>query len=190
MYRKYKDAWLVELLFDDLLTWNNFLAESRTLGPLGLVSLGSDTIDGYGDAAAGQMQGARYESGLDNSPMYDGSSYFNANLSAVGSLATGQMELYDVGFASMFVQEAEALAALAPLAGRPAAVADKLRDRAGHQRQLIKQHLWDDSRGIFINKWYTEADGVAGLTGPLLCAARGNATTIRSMRLTLLLLRS
>lgn len=41
----------------------------RMLGPLGIVSLGSDTIDGYTDAAAGQMQGARYESGLDNSPM-------------------------------------------------------------------------------------------------------------------------
>jgi hypothetical protein len=35
-------------------------------------SPGSDTIDGYVDAAAGEMQGARYESGLDNSPMYDG----------------------------------------------------------------------------------------------------------------------
>ena len=41
----------------------------RMLGPLGIVSLGSDTIDGYVDAAAGQMQGARFESGLDNSPM-------------------------------------------------------------------------------------------------------------------------
>lgn len=47
-----------------------FVAE-RMLGPLGIVSLGSDTIDGYVDAAAGQMQGARFESGLDNSPMWD-----------------------------------------------------------------------------------------------------------------------
>ena len=41
-------------------------------GPLGLVSLGSDHIDGYRDSAAGTMQGARFESGLDNSPMYGG----------------------------------------------------------------------------------------------------------------------
>ena len=111
MFRKYGDGWLVELLFDDLVRWNDFMAENRAMGPLGLISLGSDTIDGFVDYSAGKMQGARYESGLDNSPMYDGV-FFNKNLSAKGSLSIGQMELYDVGFSSMFVQEAEALATL------------------------------------------------------------------------------
>ena len=69
MYNKFKDLWIVELLFDDLLAWNDWFVAERTLGPLGIVSLGSDTIDGYKDAAAGVMQGARFESGLDNSPM-------------------------------------------------------------------------------------------------------------------------
>jgi putative isomerase len=64
MYNKFKDLWIVELLFDDLLAWNTWFVEERMLGPLGIISLGSDTIDGYKDAAAGQMQGARYESGL------------------------------------------------------------------------------------------------------------------------------
>ena len=50
-------------------SWNDWFVKERMLGPLGIVSLGSDTIDGYTDAAAGSMQGARYESGLDNSPM-------------------------------------------------------------------------------------------------------------------------
>ena len=71
MHNKYPgETWLVRLLFDDLLGWNDWMARARTLGPLGIVSLGSDTIDGYGDYSAGAMQGARYESGLDNSPMY------------------------------------------------------------------------------------------------------------------------
>lgn len=69
MYRKYADAWLVELLFDDLYQWNTWFLSSRALGPLGIVSLGSDGVDGYHDYSAGEMQGARYESGLDNSPM-------------------------------------------------------------------------------------------------------------------------
>ena len=69
MYNKFKDLWIVELLFDDLLAWNDWFVAERMLGPLGIVSLGSDTIDGYKDAAAGVMQGARFESGLDNSPM-------------------------------------------------------------------------------------------------------------------------
>jgi hypothetical protein len=69
MYKKFKDLWIVELLFDDLLAWNDWFVDNRMLGPLGIVSLGSDTIDGYHDFSPGTMQGARFESGLDNSPM-------------------------------------------------------------------------------------------------------------------------
>ena len=56
------------------------------------------------------------------------------------------MRLYDVGFASMVAMEAEALAELAPLAGRTEAVA-RLRARAATQRGLIAAHLWDAQGG-------------------------------------------
>ena len=58
LYRKYQDKWLVELLLDDLLDWNNWFVEKRTLQPAGLICLGGAS-----------MQNARFESGLDNSPM-------------------------------------------------------------------------------------------------------------------------
>ena len=92
MYKKYNDTWLVELLYDDLVAWNSWFVDERMLGPLGLVSLGSDTIDGYTDFAPGTMQGARFESGLDNSPMYDGE-FFEPNLKQDGSYKIGQMTL-------------------------------------------------------------------------------------------------
>ena len=57
------------------------------------------------------MQGARFESGLDNSPMYDGEFFDNA---------TSLMQLVDVGMSSMVVQEAEALAELAAVVDRSA----------------------------------------------------------------------
>ena len=156
MYNKYKDAWLVLLLFEDLLEWNTWFLTARALGPLGLVSLGSDTYDGYVDWSSGAMQGARYESGLDNSPMYDGEdSLFVKNVSHEGAKLIGQMTLYDVGMASMFVQEAEALAALAPIAGKPELAAE-LRERAAAQRALIAKYLWDDSPHgqIFANRFW------------------------------------
>ena len=59
------------------------------------------------------MQGARYESGLDNSPMYDGE-FFASNVTADGAFMVGQMELYDVGMAGMAAMEAEALTAPTP----------------------------------------------------------------------------
>jgi len=152
IYGKYKDEWLVSLLFDDLLKWNDWFVSSRTLGPLGIVSLGSDTIDGYDDSSAGTMQGARYESGLDNSPMYDGT-FFNKTVIGDGAFSVGQMEMYDVGMASMFVQEAESLATLATMLGRDAE-ATKLRARAAAQRKLIAANLWDSEGGIFTNRFW------------------------------------
>ena len=98
------------------------------------------------------MQGARFESGLDNSPMYDGE-MFNASVKTIGSYTIGQMELYDVGFASMFVSEAEALATLAGVVGKADDVA-KFKARAASQRALISAFMWDKEGGIYTNlRW-------------------------------------
>ena len=70
-----------------------------TLDPMR--SPGSDTIDGYVDAAAGEMQGARYESGLDNSPMYDGE-FFEKNLKSHGTYSIGQMAMCGGGVQAFF----------------------------------------------------------------------------------------
>ena len=56
MFTKYKDEWIVELLFDDLLDWNNWFHNNRRLTPLNLTCLGSEE---------GVMQDARFESGLE-----------------------------------------------------------------------------------------------------------------------------
>ena len=65
-----KDEWIVELLYNDVRDWSDWFWRERLLQPLGLIALGSDLVEGLGDGNS--MQGARYESGLDNSPMYDG----------------------------------------------------------------------------------------------------------------------
>ena len=56
MFTKYKEKWIVELLFDDLLDWNNWFQDNRWLAPLNLTCLGSEE---------GVMQDARFESGLE-----------------------------------------------------------------------------------------------------------------------------
>ena len=68
IYRKFGDTWLVELLFDDLLDWNNWSLRERTMDPLGLIVLGTSQS---GQTVMNAMQNSRYESGLDDSPMYD-----------------------------------------------------------------------------------------------------------------------
>eukprot|EP00729_Bicosta_minor_P004878 gene4881-23276_t len=44
-YRKFGDIELLELLYDDLKTWNTWVLEKRSLQPAGLISVGSDPVN-------------------------------------------------------------------------------------------------------------------------------------------------
>jgi hypothetical protein len=66
----------VELLLDDFLDYLDWFDRRRILQPAQLIGLGSDPVLGYHppgiqNSQIGHMQAARWESGLDNSPMYD-----------------------------------------------------------------------------------------------------------------------
>ena len=86
LFRRFGDTWLVELLFDDLKLWTDWAYRRRTLTAPGhsessrggtggapgeaLLGIGSDRLPGV--AGACSTLHAVWESGLDNSPMYDG----------------------------------------------------------------------------------------------------------------------
>ena len=68
-YRKFGDKWVVEQLFDDLLLWTNWIRDQR-LGSNGLVFLGTDNVPAeYSDNHQCTTTAAKWESGLDNSPV-------------------------------------------------------------------------------------------------------------------------
>ena len=80
IYNKYKESWIIDVVYDDLLDWSNWFVKKRTIhgspGQVvdGLISLGSfsdENVITNTTQAGNSMQDARYESGLDNSPMYD-----------------------------------------------------------------------------------------------------------------------
>ena len=137
LWRRHGDTWLVALLFDGLRDWSDWFWAHRRLGPLLITALGGD-----------DMQAARYESGLDNSPMYDGSFFNKSSPDAT----YGLMQQYDVGMASMAAMSDEALAALADVLNRTEDAAT-LRARAAEGRALISSHLWDEGSGIFVNRF-------------------------------------
>ena len=185
LYKKYGDKWLVELLFDDALDTNNWAVRERTLAPLNLISLGSstgafptkpgsttqyscDTTD-QNTGCMVAMQASRYESGQDNSPMYDQpgvdsttvvnqNGNFMKDLNAPGTFQDGlvgpfiQMPLYDVGMTSLLVSEAEALIELAVVLGRTETAA-MLRARCDSMRALMQQNLWNEELGVYSNKF-------------------------------------
>ena len=109
LYRKYGDKWIVDLLLNDLIDWHDWFATYRILAPAGLICLGSNPVPGDSYWAPNTLNSAKLESGLDNSPMWDGSA-FNAT--------SHQMQLYELSQSSFYVAEASHLIELAAAVGR------------------------------------------------------------------------
>jgi len=141
LYQKYKDKWLLEYVFDDLLKWNRWWPKNRD--NKGLLCWGSSAVDPplKSDFATNAWQGAAYESGLDNSPMYD-SIPFNKQ--------THMLELADAGLMGLYVMDCDALAEIAGVLGKGKEVGE-LKERGEYYRKNLSQ-LWDDKAGIYKNK--------------------------------------
>ncbi len=145
IYRKYREPWLVEEVFDDLLVWNRWWDEHRQIAE-GLLAWGSDPFESrFGSMphvrGVGDTKGGALESGLDNSPMYDDVPFDGEK---------GCMVLADVGLTSMYIMDCRFLADLAAVAGR-AEEAGALRSRAGRYERGLAS-LWDEQVGIFLNR--------------------------------------
>ena len=142
LYRKFHDRWFIEDAFEPLLKWNRWWNQHRQMQ--GFIVLGSDPDNqpvNPDDASRGTWQGAVYESGLDNSPMYDGTFY---------NKQTHLLEYADVGMTSLYIADCDALAEMADALGKQSE-AKELKDRAERYRVQL-QTLWDEKAGIFLNK--------------------------------------
>ncbi len=142
LYRQFHDRWLLEDTFAPLLRWNRWWAAHRDMqGYLAWGSDGDTKPANVGDRSSGTRQGAIFESGLDNSPMYDG---------AVYNPQTHLLEVGDVGLMSLYIADCDALAEIADVLGKKAE-ATELRDRASKYRAKLAT-MWDEKTGIFLNR--------------------------------------
>lgn len=142
LYRQFHDRWLLEDSFDRLLKWNRWWPAHRDSS--GYLAWGSDPENrpaNRDDTSAGTLQGAKYESGIDNGPQFD-TAYYNP--------ATHLMELADVGLMSLYIADSNALAEIADLLGKTAD-AQLLRQSAAKYKTSLAT-LWDPRSGIFLNK--------------------------------------
>lgn len=140
IYKRYKERWFLEEVYDELLTWNRWWAARRTIK--GYLAWGSDKVpDSLRTIDQFNIVAARLESGLDNSPMYD-SIPFNET--------THTMELADVGLMSMYVADCRAMEEIAQTLGHTTD-AKELHERAERYSQSLAG-LWDEEKGIFLNR--------------------------------------
>jgi len=142
LYHKFHDRWFLQETFESLLRWNRWWATHRdTQGYLAWGSNGDTDRTNPEDRSRGTRQGAIFESGLDNSPMYDG---------AVYNPQTQLLEFADVGLMSLYVADCQALAEIADILKLPSD-AKELRERAARYSAKL-QTMWSSADGIFLNK--------------------------------------
>ncbi|MGC2398726.1 MAG: trehalase family glycosidase [Acidobacteriaceae bacterium] len=142
LYQRSHDKWFLRDAFAPLLRWNQWWAEHRDIqGYLTWGSDGDNQPADLDDGSRGTRAGAILESGLDNSPMYDSTTYNKPG---------GKLEFADVGLMSMYIADCNALATIADILGE-ASQAKLIRARAERYRSKLAT-LWNNDAGIFLNK--------------------------------------
>ncbi len=141
LYKKFQEKWLLEFVYDDLLKWNRWWPKNRD--NKGLLCWGSSLVEPplKSDFATNEWQGAAYESGLDNSPMYDNVPF---------NKQTHMLELADAGLMGLYVMDCDNLAEIAAILGKDQD-SKELKDRGNYYRKNLSQ-LWDEKVGIYKNK--------------------------------------
>jgi len=144
IYRKYREDWFIEEVFDELLTWNRWWPENRDVE--GYLVWGSDPypreeLPEWLESAIGKKQGSMWESGLDNSPMFD---------DAPNDDETHRLMQADVGLISLYIADCKSLAELAGVLGKTK-IQTELNNRAGAYSKKLET-LWDEEFGLYLNK--------------------------------------
>jgi putative isomerase len=139
IYKRHKETWFLAEVYDELLRWNRWWPGARDTK--GLLAWGSDNVPQLVDGTFHNFQAALFESGLDNSPMYDGVP-FNS--------ATNRLEMADVGLNGLYVADCRALAEIAGVLGKTADQSELL--ARGEKYAAALGTLWDATAGIYLNK--------------------------------------
>ena len=139
LYKRHKERWFLTEVYDELLRWNRWWPTARDSH--GLLAWGSDDVPQLVDGTYHNFQAALFESGLDNSPMYDGVP-FNPH--------TNRLEMADVGLNALYVADCRALAEIATILGRPED-ARELQTRGSRYTASLNT-LWDEKTGIYLNR--------------------------------------
>ncbi|MBN2432376.1 MAG: hypothetical protein JXQ27_12950 [Acidobacteria bacterium] len=155
IYRRYPERWFLAAVFDDLLAWNRWWLRRRLND--GLLSYGSHPAPNpFGEPVVVTATAAGYESGMDDSPMYDGVP-FNPE--------KHNFELQDVGLTSLVIADCRALAEMAALLGRD----DEQKELLARADTLAGalERCWSPETGLYLNR-RTDAGELSPRLSPTL----------------------
>ena len=144
IYRKYHEKWFLKEVFDELLRWNRWWPGNRDLD--GYLCFGSDPYEhgklpAWLEKGIGTKKGAKWESGMDNSPMFDDAPF--------DSISHRMMQA-DVGLMSLYIWDCQNLSEIASILGKKEIVYELDQRALDYSKNL--ETLWDEDYGIYLNK--------------------------------------
>jgi hypothetical protein len=149
VYQRYPDRGLLEWAYPRLKRWHEWWFRDRGDGQPwrdgnrdGLLEWGSNRGSRESSGGRGFRLQAGWESGMDDSPMYD-AVHFDEQ--------THTMDLDDVGLNSLYALDAECLSALATILGKQED-ANAFQADYEKMKQRIQEKLWNEADGIYENR--------------------------------------
>lgn len=146
IYERWHDRSLIEWAYPRLKKYHEWWFANRGDGQPnrdgnrdGLLEWGSDRGSSPTVGGRGELQAAKWESGMDDSPMWDDAKYDSH---------TYTMTLDDVGLNSMYAEDAECLVKMAQLLGKDEDARQYLAEYA-RMKQLIQNKLWNPQDEIY-----------------------------------------
>ena len=150
-YERNQDREILTWAYPRLKRWHEWWFNNRGDGQPwrdgnrdGLLEWGSDKGSTPSVGGRGNLQTAKWESGMDDSPMWDDVTY---------NPGTYTMELDDVGLNSLYALDAECLAKIARILGNDE---DGRRFTADYERikATMRQKLWNEKDEIYENLYW------------------------------------
>lgn len=143
IYDKYQDDWFLEEVYDELLSWNRWWEKERDNE--GYLSWGSDPHPR--GMSPNTLQAAKWESGLDNSPLFDDAE-FNPE--------KNMLELASVGLMGLYLADCKYLIEIAEVLGKNEDIQEIQQRQQKYAASL--QDLWDEETGIYRDKYTTSGE--------------------------------
>ncbi len=146
MHQYHPDTEFLKEVYPKLLKWHNWWFDIRPENGLPYRDGNQNGVLEWGTEIDTWLQGAKYESGQDNSPMFD---------DARVNETSGTMELDMAGLSGLWAADALFLSYIAEAINKKED-AEELRNQAAEMNRRINEVLWNEEAGMYCNKYWDE----------------------------------